>query len=208
MRKPESVSTLAKLGRVRLSPSFFMRDMLYSEIANIEGLQNVPDFPEIAIESGTKLCTELLEPLQSKFGRVSIRSAYRSPEVNEFGNKHNHQCSRNEITYADHIWDYRDKDGNLGATATIVVNNFIPYYEKTGDWESLAWYIHDHLPYSSMEFYPIYAAFNFRWRENPERRITSRCPPRLGYLTKPGMENHEGDHSHLYANMLSEICGD
>ena len=50
MRKPESVSTLAKLGRVRLSPSFFMRDMLYSEIANIEGLQNVPDFPEIAIE--------------------------------------------------------------------------------------------------------------------------------------------------------------
>ena len=32
MRKPTSVDALADLGRVRLSKSFFMRDMLHSEI--------------------------------------------------------------------------------------------------------------------------------------------------------------------------------
>ena len=33
MRKPTSVEMLDKLGRVRLSEHFFMRDMLHSEIA-------------------------------------------------------------------------------------------------------------------------------------------------------------------------------
>jgi hypothetical protein len=32
-RKPASVQALTELGRVRLSKSFFMRDMLHSEIA-------------------------------------------------------------------------------------------------------------------------------------------------------------------------------
>lgn len=207
MRKPGSVDSLNTLGRVRLSPSFFMRDMLYSEIANFHGMPNIPDHPDLAIEAGTKLCTELLEPLQQKFGRISIRSAYRSPSVNQFGNENKLACSRNEITLADHIWDYRDKDGNMGATATIVVNSFIPYYERTDDWEAMAWYIHDTLPYSSLEFYPKLGAFNIRWRENPEKRIYSRCPPRTGYLTNFKMENHTGDHAHLYAKMLSEVCG-
>jgi len=206
MRKPGSVKSLTDLGRVQLSPSFFMRDMLYSEIANYEGMPNIPDNPDLAIAAGTKLCTELLEPLQAKFGRISIRSAYRSPSVNQFGNENKLACSRNEITLADHIWDYRDKDGNMGATATVVVNNFIPYYERTDNWESMAWYIHDNLPYSGLEFYPKLGAFNIRWRENPEKRIYSRCPPRTGYLTKVGMENHAGDHSHLYSEMLSEVC--
>lgn len=205
MRKPGSVKSLTDLGRVQLSPSFFMRDMLYSEIANYEGLPNIPDNPDLAIAAGKKLCTELLEPLQAKFGRISIRSAYRSPSVNKFGNENKLACSRNEITFADHIWDYRDKDGNMGATATVVVNNFIPYYERTDDWESMAWYIHDHLPYSGLEFYPKLGAFNIRWRENPERRIYSRCPPRTGYLTKVGMDNYSGDHSALYSEMLSEV---
>lgn len=207
MRKPGSVASLTNLGRVRLSPSFFMRDMLYSEIANFNGMPNIPDYPDLAIEAGTKLCTELLEPLQEKFGRVSIRSAYRSPSVNQFGNERRLACSRNEITFADHIWDYRDKDGNMGATATVVVNSFIPYYERTDDWEAMAWYIHDTLPYSSLEFYPKLGAFNIQWRENPERRIYSRCPPRTGYLTNSKMDNHAGDHSHLYTKMLSEVCG-
>ena len=33
MRKPASMKGLEELGRVRLSPSFFMRDFLYSEIS-------------------------------------------------------------------------------------------------------------------------------------------------------------------------------
>lgn len=206
MRKPGSVKSLTDLGRTRLSPSFFMRDMLYSEIANFHGMPNIPDHPDLAIEAGTKLCTELLEPLQEKFGKVSVRSAYRSPSLNKFGNENKLSCARNEANYANHIWDYRDKYGNMGALATIVINQYIPYFEETGDWEAMAWYIHDNLPYSRMEFYPKLGAFNIGWRENPEQRIDSSCPPRRGTLTKPGMDNHAGDHSHLYARMLSEIC--
>lgn len=207
MRKPQSVISLTELGRVQLSPSFFMRDMLYSEISNYYKIPNIPDFPDVAIEAGKKLCLNILEPLQSKFGKVSVRSAYRSPIVNEFGNKNKLGCARNEANYANHIWDYRDKDGNLGALATIVINNYIPYFVKTGDWESMAWYIHDTIPYSRMEFYPKLGAFNIGWRENPERRIDSRCSPRRGCLTKPGMDNHTGDHEHLFAHMVSEVCG-
>lgn len=85
MQKPQSVTILEKLGRVRLSPSFFMRDLLYSEISQIHGIPNVPDYPDLAIETGTQLCTTVLEPLQETFGRISIRSAYRSPAVNAKG---------------------------------------------------------------------------------------------------------------------------
>ena len=58
-----------------------MRDFLFSEIAAIEGLSNLPDDPELAIAAGRGLCENLLEPLQATFGRIAIRSAYRSPEV-------------------------------------------------------------------------------------------------------------------------------
>ena len=45
MKSPNSVDALETLGRVRLSKSFFMRDFLYSEIANHYGLRNVPSDP-------------------------------------------------------------------------------------------------------------------------------------------------------------------
>jgi hypothetical protein len=38
MRKPASVRSLEQLGRVRLSSSFFMRDFLHSEIADLHGI--------------------------------------------------------------------------------------------------------------------------------------------------------------------------
>jgi hypothetical protein len=41
-----------------------MRDMLHSEIVQVHGLLNAPDDPELAIAAGTRLCEELLEPLQ------------------------------------------------------------------------------------------------------------------------------------------------
>lgn len=105
---------LEDLGRVRLSKSFFMRDFLYSEISNNYGLPNIPDDPDLAIGVGTKLCEELLEPLSHTFGGISIRSAYRSCEVNGFGNKNKLNCSSNERSYADHIWDRRDGEGYMG----------------------------------------------------------------------------------------------
>ena len=42
-----------------------------------------------------------------------------------------------------------------------------------------------------------YAAFNIGWRERPRRRIDSFIAPR-GCLTRPGMANQTGDHSHHY----------
>jgi len=123
MNKPSSVQALEELGRVRLSKHFFMRDFLYSEISQIEGIPNIPDYPDRAIEAGRGLCEQLLEPLQERFGRIVIRSAYRAPAVNAKGAENNNQysCAANEKNYAEHIWDYPDPEGNLGATACIVV---------------------------------------------------------------------------------------
>jgi hypothetical protein len=86
--RPSSVKSLEELGRVRLSASFFMRDFLHSEIADFHGIPNIPDAPDMAIAAGRNLCEQLLEPLQATFGRLAIRSAYRAPAVNEFGNRH------------------------------------------------------------------------------------------------------------------------
>jgi hypothetical protein len=205
MRQPRTVRALEDFGRIRLSDSFFMRDFLYSEIAAINCLPNLPSDPNLAIAAGKRLCVELLEPLQAKFGRISVRSAFRSSEVNHFGNVNKLNCASNEANFAGHIWDRRDAKGRMGATACIIVNRFIPYYERTGDWEAMAWWVHDHLPYSDMEFFPKFAAFNLQWREDPIRNIYSYIPPRRGRLTAPGKPNWAGRHESTYAAMLAEI---
>jgi hypothetical protein len=202
MRKPQSVEALEKLGRVRLSEHFFMRDFLYSEIANFYGMPNIPDYPDRAVAAGRLLCERALEPIQARFGKVSVRSAYRSPSINRMGNERGHNCASNEKNFAGHIWDYPDAAGRIGATATIVVNAFIPYFERTGDWPALAWWVHDNIEYSNLEFFPRFAAFNLQWREQPERSIYSFVGPR-GWLTRPGMDNHAGDHAALYAGWLA-----
>ncbi|MCA8891073.1 hypothetical protein [Hyphomonas jannaschiana] len=204
MKPPMSVEALSEFGRIRLSDSFFMRDVLFSDIAAIHGLSNVPDDPDLAIAAGTKLCTELLEPLQDVFGRIAIRSAYRSSEVNGFGNqmqrenKKGYNCGSNESNHAAHIWDRRDADGNMGATACIIVPAFYDAFHEEGDWQKLAWWIHDHLPYSKLYFFPKYWAFNIQWRENPERKINSYTRP-TGQLTAPGKPNFGGSHEAEWA---------
>ena len=206
MRSPKSVAKLEELGRVQLSPSFFMRDFLYSEISQIEGVPNIPENPDLAIETGKRLCSDVLEPIQAALGRISIRSAYRSPSVNEIGNLKNYSCASNESNYANHIWDHSDKNGYKGAMACIVVNSFLPYYEKTSHWQALAWWVHDNVPgYSSMYFFPKLAAFNIGWHENPEKRIDSWIPPKKGCLTKPGQSNHQGSHESEYSKYIQSI---
>lgn len=207
MRSPKTVRALESLGRVQLSPSFYMRDFLYSEISQIEGIPNIPEHPDRAIEVGKQLCEEVLEPIRAAFGRISIRSAYRAPAVNakgaENGNRYN--CAQNEANYGGHIWDYDRPDGSRGATACIVVNSVVPYYERTGDWRALAWWIHDHVDgYSTMFFFPKLAAFNINWSSSPVKRIDSYIAPR-GCLTKPGFENHAGAHEEAYAQLLGEL---
>jgi hypothetical protein len=197
MKIPKSVKSAEALGRVRLSQSFFMRDFLYSEIAAITGMSNLPHDPDLAIAAGRKLCENLLEPLQATFGRLSVRSAYRSPEVNAYGNAHFQNCGSNERNRGRHIWDQRSADGGMGAMTSVVVPWLVDRLAKDVTWPAMAWWIHDHLPYSELQFFPKLAAFNIGWHEYPRRRIASFTPPR-GVLTKPGLPNHDGDHSDKY----------
>ena len=184
MRKPTSVATLDKLGRVRLSKHFFMRDMLHSEIAQWHLLTNMPDDPDLAIEVGTRLCEDLLEPIQERWGRITIRSAYRSCEVNALGNrmqaegKAGYNCASNEANYAGHIWDRLDAKGHKGATACIVIPAFWDAHHEEGDWQILAEWIDKELPYGTLWFFPTLWAVNVTWQEAPERRIDSYAVPK------------------------------
>ena len=192
---PMSVETLEDLGRTRLSKSFFMRDFLYSEIAATHRIQNAPDNPDLAIEVGKHLCEELLEPLNATFGRLAIRSAYRSCEVNQKGNEEGDNCAKNESNYAGHIWDRLDKRGQKGATACVVIPWFADRYTEGADWRAMAWWIHDNLNYSELQFFPKLAAFNISWHQSPKRKISSYIEPRGNLVngTEP-----VGGHSALY----------
>ena len=176
------LAALEDLGRVRLSKHYFMRDFLYSEVAVAHGIANVPDNAKLAIRAGRGLCENLLEPLRSVFGHVTIRSAFRSANVNGFAAKHGRMgCASNKANFAHHIWDHPDAEGRIGATACIVIPWFIDWlerHEEHHDWRALAWFIHDHLPYSKMVFFATNAAVNLTWRcGEPQREIRrSRAP--------------------------------
>lgn len=192
-RKPGSVSSLEALGRERLSHHFFMRDFLYSEIGNFFQIQNIPDDPNLALHTGRKLATELLDPLVETFGPIAVRSAYRSPAVNGYGAEHNLGCASNGSNRAAHIWDQRDAQGNCGACTSVVIPWFADQYDKGRDWQDLAWWLYDHLNFHAIYFFPKRAAFNLTWRENPERRIsswigTSRAILRAGDEPPPAAE--------------------
>ena len=197
-----------RIGRWRLSDSFFMRDFLHSEIAAAYGLVNLPDDEDCARTAGEGLCQNLLEPLQAHFGRIHVRSAYRSSTVNVLGNARGLNCAANEKNFAGHIWDRRDTEGRTGATACIVLPAFASRFREQGDWVELAWWIHDHLPYCSLEFFKANWACNVTWSDRPKRQITSWTGwfeagewTSKRNLTRPAMANHAGDHSSSYARL-------
>jgi hypothetical protein len=183
VKKPQSVKALEELGMVRLSRSFYMREFLYSETANFHGKQNIPDNPDLAIEVGKRLCEELLEPLNATFGRVAVRSSYRSYELNAYCNEKNYGCAKNESNYAAHIWDRLDADGLKGATACIAIPWFADRHAQGADWRALAYWIHDHLPYSELQFFQDLCAFNINWHDKPKKAIYSFIEPK-GYLLR------------------------
>ena len=132
MRKPASMKALEELGRVRLSPNFFMREMLYSEISNFHGIPNIPDDPDLAIAVGTRLCEELLEPLHATFGRVSIRSAFRSVAINDYGHERkNYNCGGTTWNHSRHVWDRRDEQG-LHGRDRVHHDSVVPRTPRTG----------------------------------------------------------------------------
>ncbi len=202
MRKPGSVRSLETLGRVRLSPNFFMRDFLHSEIADFHRIPNIPDDPDLAITAGRHLCETLIEPLQATFGRIAVRSGYRAPTVNAFGNRAGLGCASNARAAGHHIWDRLDVNGKMGATACIVIPWLVDNCPEAGGWQRMAWWIHDHLPYSELYFFPKLWAFNITWSACPRRRIASYVAPR-GVLTRPGMANHDASHARWYRGFPS-----
>jgi len=201
-----SVRALTDLGRVRLSEHFFMREMLYSEVANFHGMPNIPEDPALAIAAGRALCERVLEPLHRAFGGIVVRSAYRSPTVNDFCHRRlmagdtAYYCSDNDYSAARHIWDRRDAAGYLGATASVVIPWYLERYDESGDYRPLAWWIRDNIAdYAEAIFYPKLCAFNIRWYEGPsERAIYQDMQGGDVLLTKAGMADFEGDHSAHY----------
>ena len=187
MRKPASMKGLEDLGRARLSQHFYLRDFLYSEISQIYGIPNIPDNPDRAIRVGAQLCQQLLDPLSDTFGRIAIRSGYRSAALNAFGNMHRLNCASNDNPAECHVWD---RPGPDLAGACIVIPWFADQFAQGRDWRDLAWWIHDHLPYSELQFFPKLCAFNLTWRAVPWRKISGYIAPR-GVLLARGMSPAE-----------------
>ncbi|MDH3474210.1 MAG: hypothetical protein OEM59_11010 [Rhodospirillales bacterium] len=209
MPKPDSVSALTELGRVRLSEYFFMREMLYSEVANFHGMSNMPEDPDLAIGVGKRLCEDILEPLHRAFGHVTVRSAFRSAAVNGFCNARyvesggadtGYYCSDNTYGAARHIWDRRDDAGYMGGTVSVVIPWYLPRFERTGDPRPLAWWIKDNIPaYGEMIFFPWLCAFNIRWYEGPsDKAIILDDGQDEERLSDRTMANFDQDHSALY----------
>ena len=185
MSKQWNYKELEDFGRIRLSRNFYMREFLHSEIAQIHGLVNAPDDVDTAVKAGANLCEKVLEPIMDYWGKVHVRSGYRSPEVNNLGNAKKLNCASNEKNAAAHIWDSLDSKGFSGATACIVIPAYHDYFAKTGDWASLAWWIHHHIPeYSEMCFFKEQCAFNIRWYEGNDGKQTIKT-----YLVNPDTGN-------------------
>ncbi len=206
MKEITTLAELTALGRVRLSEHFFMREMLYSEVGNFYGVANYPEDADLAVQVGTKLCQNLLEPLRAALGHVSIRSAYRSPTLNAYCHRLHEQgvaeawCVSNEENAAYHIWDRRDQRAHAGATATIVIPAYIAHHEKTREWRPLGWWIRDHLEhYAQVSFFRNLCAFNIRWYEGQtDQSIAYLDPPQRETLTRRGDVSFEGDHRRYY----------
>ena len=60
----------------------------------------------------------------------------------------------------------------MGALTTIVVPWLVDRMDTTS-WEAMAWWIHDNLPYSELQFFPKLFAFNIGWHQAPKRTIYS-----------------------------------
>ncbi|WP_420418337.1 hypothetical protein [Pacificispira sp.] len=167
---------LDRLGRVRLSKHFYMRQFLHSEVGEAFGIPNVPDDTDLAIETGTKLCTEVLEPIVAQFGPIVVRSGFRCAKLNAFASERRLHCAPNERNYGYHIWDHRDANGNAGAAACILVPSIVEQTEDPDAWKRMAKWIDSNLTYHRMTFFKRDFAFNIGWHEEPIPEVHSVVP--------------------------------
>ena len=196
-----SVKSLEDLGRVRLSENFFMRDFLYSEVANLYGIPNIPDDPDLAIETGRALCENLLEPLREKFGRISIRSAYRCREVARVCNERGHNCAKPEIgARQPHLGPARrrgllrrDGDDHRARLHPLLSGDRPLGGDGVVGARPPALF--------AMQFFPKFAAFNLGWREVPKRRITSYDPA----AARPADQGRHGEPVRLARERIRRV---
>ncbi len=121
----------------------------------------------------------------------------------------------------------------MGATACIVIPVFVDWVDENPgrDWRVLAWFIHDHLPYSEMVFFKRNGTVNLTWRGDPDdaaqdgdtrqfngssdsivwrseprRRVLGRIEPR-GLMFENGEAKEGRYRSGHYVELLHHLCG-
>lgn len=165
---------LETIGRVRLSRHFFMRDFLHSEIGVAFGIPNIPEDPALAIENGKRLCTDILEPIVSEYGPIQVRSGYRSPTLNEFGNRNRFNCASNKNNAAAHIWDRLDESGRRGASTCIVIPWCLDNLDPSSDELEFGQTLRELVEFDRITFFTHQFAFNIGWRDEPRGTIRTR----------------------------------
>lgn len=109
------VMAIEDIGRIRLSWSFFMADMLYAPEAAEHGIPNIPDNLDLAVIAGRGLAEQVLEVLVATFGAVRIREGYLSSDL------YNRELQLGHFVDAPRVWDRFDEEARVHAGATVVV---------------------------------------------------------------------------------------
>ena len=67
---------------MRLSDNFTLEELIYSETAEKNGVDNTPS--EEIIKKLKRLCVKILQPIRDKYGdAIYVRSGYRCDELNK-----------------------------------------------------------------------------------------------------------------------------
>ncbi len=90
-----------------------------------------------------------------------------------FGCARRLSCASNEKNLARHTWDRRSNDGSMGAATSIVVPWLVDRLESGATWQAMAWWIHDHLPYTDLQFFPKLAALTSVGSRSQNERSTA-----------------------------------
>ena len=115
-------------------------------------------------------------PFDPRIGHVSHGLANKTTKESKKQLRYN--CAENEKNYAANIWTDSTVEGHKGEPACVVVPWFADRFAADASWRPLAYWIHDHLPYSEMEFFKKLCAFNLSWHERPKKRILVTSRPR------------------------------
>lgn len=62
----------------------------------------------------------------------------------------------------------------MGACATVLIPWFVQRHERgETNWQAMAWWVHDHLPYSHLRFF-MNGTFNLTWSDRPVRHAEAK----------------------------------